>query len=354
MNVKKKFIKLTKYTYPYGTEGFLKNHLPNGFQTDQFGNFFFQIGESSTMFTCHLDTASSKQEKVKHIFTGNLIQTDGTTILGADDKAGMVVLLYMIENKIPGLYYFFLGEELGCIGSGNLAEVWEDISISKTINKVVSFDRRGTQSVITHQLSDRCCSDEFGQELANRLNSTGLNYKLDNTGIFTDSAKFMYIVPECTNLSVGYYNEHSHNETQNINHLQKLCESVVKIDWETLPVTRNLDELRDYYGIEKEEEFSSSYFSYFNISGKTKKMFISKTKIEKETSIIFDWVKANGWEDATEILWNGNTLHVQTNSSTRYEFVSNRFELSELIDDLSTVENKHLSDKPSSKNKIAL
>ena len=39
------------------------------------------------------------------------------TILGADDKAGMVILLYMIEKKIPGLYYFFIGEEVGCIGS---------------------------------------------------------------------------------------------------------------------------------------------------------------------------------------------------------------------------------------------
>jgi hypothetical protein len=29
----------------------------------------------------------------------------------------------MIENKIPGLYYFFLGEEVGCVGSRKVAGV---------------------------------------------------------------------------------------------------------------------------------------------------------------------------------------------------------------------------------------
>lgn len=65
------------------------------------------------MFTCHLDTCCHKQEFVNHVQDDRFIRTDGKSI-GADDKAGMVVLLYMIEKGIPGIYYFFIGEEVGC------------------------------------------------------------------------------------------------------------------------------------------------------------------------------------------------------------------------------------------------
>ena len=107
MNVKRKFLRLTSKTYPHGTENQLKNHLPSGFKEDGCGNYFLEIGANpSTMFTCHLDTADRNQKKVRHIIDHQFIKTDGNTILGADDKAGMVILLYMIEKEIPGLYYF--------------------------------------------------------------------------------------------------------------------------------------------------------------------------------------------------------------------------------------------------------
>jgi hypothetical protein len=40
----------------------------------------------------------------------------------------------------------------------------------KDINKVISFDRRGTDSIITFQSSQRCCSDKFGDALAKEFN----------------------------------------------------------------------------------------------------------------------------------------------------------------------------------------
>ena len=133
MRIRKKFLQLTSYTYPNGTEGFLKSYLPQGTKQDKFGNFYYVIGENpTTMFTCHLDTACSTQQKVTHVQDAKFIRTNGKTILGADDKAGMVVIMYMIEKKIPGLYYFFLGEEVGCIGSGKAAGDWSNNEFSKT------------------------------------------------------------------------------------------------------------------------------------------------------------------------------------------------------------------------------
>jgi len=35
--------------------------------------------------------------------------TDGNTILEADNKAVVLVLIYLISNNVPGHYCFFLG-----------------------------------------------------------------------------------------------------------------------------------------------------------------------------------------------------------------------------------------------------
>ena len=239
MNIKNTFLQLTSKTYPHGTELELYKYLPSGIQEDGFGNFYIQVGENpTTMFTCHLDTACHSSQKVTHVIDGDLIRTNGETILGADDKAGMVVMMYMIENKISGLYYFFVGEERGCVRSSKVSEAWEELDWSSHITKCISFDRRGTTSVITEQIYGPCCSDNFAKQLAKCLNDTdeNFNYKPDPTGIYTDSAQFTALIPECTNISVGYYSEHSHSERQDILHLERLCKSVCLIDWESLPV----------------------------------------------------------------------------------------------------------------------
>ena len=253
MNIKETFLRLTERTYPHGTEGELDGLLPDILQVDEFGNKYVKIGESTCMFTCHLDTATSANTEVNHVIEGDIIKTDGKSILGADDKAGVTILLNMIENKIPGLYYFFLGEEVGCIGSKKVANVYE--KEKGNISKVISFDRRGTTSVITYQASSRCCSDKFGEALASELNKTdGFKYTTDPTGIYTDSAQFTSIYPECTNISVGYRSEHTFSEQQDIAHLEKLAEAVLKVDWENLPVERDPS---------KKEYRSYGYGSYY-------------------------------------------------------------------------------------------
>jgi hypothetical protein len=259
MNIKETFLSLTTRTYPHGTEVDLFPILPQDLDMDDFGNLYKQIGDRpSTMFACHLDTATSAQTNINHVFEGDIIKTDGTSILGADDKAGVSILMYMMENKIPGLYYFFLGEEVGCLGSKKVAEKHKSTPI-EYIKKVISFDRRGTTSIITHQCSSRCCSDTFGTSLSESLNRAGLEvygndtilaYENDPTGLYTDSAQFTKIYPECTNISVGYQSEHTFDEQQNIKHLEKLAGAVLLVDWESLPVERDPSkvEYSDSYG----------------------------------------------------------------------------------------------------------
>lgn len=304
MNIKEKFLELTSRTYPHGTEEDVFPLLNSELQKDEFGNLFIKIGESDVMFTSHLDTATSALTQVNHVFDGKIIKTDGKSILGADDKAGVTIMLYMIENKIPGLYYFFLGEEVGCIGSRKVANVQKDQKI-EGINKVISFDRRGTDSVITFQSSQRCCSDVFGEALSKQLNLADdtFSYKNDPTGILTDSVQFIKIYSECTNISVGYRSEHTFAEQQDIEHLTKLAEACLKVDWNGLPVERDPSktEYKSYggysgsaYGWDAWDDYDYGYSSSSRINSwkkteaKTEKVWFHDKKYNYVSNVEID------------------------------------------------------------------
>jgi hypothetical protein len=254
-NVRDTFISLVTETYPMGHEEEVVPFITPGLTRDQYGNYYTIIGDSDTAFTCHLDTASRTKDNV--VLVGykkdgqNFIMTDGTSILGADDKSGVAVIMYMIANNVPGVYWFFYGEERGGIGSGKVAMDYESYPFMKKVKKMISFDRRNYYSVITSQMGLECCSNDFAQSLCGELNKSGLKLNLDPTGVFTDSANFIDVIPECTNVSVGYFNEHTHDELQNITYLERLAKACVAADWGKLTVKRKIgidDSLRGKYG----------------------------------------------------------------------------------------------------------
>lgn len=335
MNVKKTFINLTKFTYTHGTESLLEHYLPKGYLKDKFGNYFLKIGDSKTMFTCHLDTATSKFEKVKHVVENNLIKTDGSTILGADDKAGMTVMLFMISREVPGLYYFFLGEEVGCVGSSQAATL--DFS---SYERCISFDRRGYGSVITHQLRGRCCSQDFAESLSNKFNNLGLEFRPDSTGIVTDSAMFVEQIPECTNLSVGYFNEHTSRESQDILYLKILCQACVEIDWEDLPTVREprLYDIRQYGPADEEDfmNYKKSATLKVWIDGVQYLVKLSSERIQKESKVITDWIiKSNSYCNFNGVIWDGKNCYLELDSYN--EYIGERDDLIPVIDTLNYI-----------------
>jgi len=241
VNFKDTFLKLTEYTVPFGYEETLEPILPQGWKKDSIGNYFYEIGDSKTLFTSHLDTACKKREKVNHIIDGNIIKTDGTTILGGDNKAGCVVLFYLIENNIPGTYYFFLGEEMAVHSNyphGSLLAIEDRGDFFSKFDRVISFDRKEKGQFITRQLGKNCCSDEFANDLISKFKENGIEYKKDPTGYYTDSAFFADIIPEVVNLSVGVWNEHHKNEYVDISYIEKVAKASALINWESLPTKR--------------------------------------------------------------------------------------------------------------------
>jgi hypothetical protein len=240
------FLSMVTKTYPHGHEEEVLQFLPK-LSKDKHGNYYTIIGDDkpTTMFTSHLDTAD-REQKVTNLYSredsngDEIIYTDGSTILGADDKSGVTVMLYMMDKGVKGLYYFFIGEERGGIGSNAVSADYDTFDYLKNIKRCVSFDRRKTGSVITQQLGRVCCSNEFGTALCKEYGKSGLNFSLDPTGIYTDSASFIDDISECTNISVGYENEHTGREFQNMTFLTKLCEASVKVNWDSLPTVRKV------------------------------------------------------------------------------------------------------------------
>ena len=244
MNFKETFLELTEYTTPYKTEEDLEDFLlarVTEMQKDAIGNYHKIIGDSDTLFTCHLDNYTDKKEKVNHVIEGNIISTDKNTILGGDNKNGVIILLYLISQNVPGHYCFFIGEESavdggGCYGSGMFAYNYRQLVQSK--KRAVAFDRRATGSIITRQAAQPCCSDEFAEHLVKLFAEQGMEMKPDPTGFYTDTSSFMEIIPECTNISSGVWNEHTKDEYVDIEYLERTAIAAAKIDWESLPAVR--------------------------------------------------------------------------------------------------------------------
>jgi hypothetical protein len=213
---------------------------------DQAGNRFVSIGTSRTLFTCHVDTChrTSGFQTVVYTTDGKFTTAHGATeCLGADDGAGILVLLRMIEAGVPGTYAFYRGEEKGGIGSGYSVE--SNPEFYKGFDRAVAFDRGGFTDVITWQSHGVCCSDEFADALSAALCDRGMLFMPSDRGVYTDTAEMIHLVPECTNISVGYSKQHGPEEVQVWSHLDELCNAVLGIDWEALPTVREAKPVED-------------------------------------------------------------------------------------------------------------
>ncbi|WP_315729879.1 M28 family peptidase [Bradyrhizobium sp. SZCCHNRI2010] len=212
--------------------------MPLGVKKDQFGNLIKAIGEDNptVLWSSHTDSVHFKGGYQKVEYDGKFLrlpQKSKSNCLGADCAAGVWIMMEMIQANVPGLYIFHAAEEIGTLGSTAIAEKTPELLAN--IKVAVAFDRRRTDSVITHQ-GQRCCSDAFGKSIAAQLPE---GYKLDPTGVLTDTKRYMKLVPECSNLSVGYYDEHSPDERQDVAHLIKLRDHMVKIDQSKFVIERD-------------------------------------------------------------------------------------------------------------------
>ena len=141
----KEFIKLVKIDSESGQEQeiiqYLKKELEKlGFKTfvDKIGNLIARNSEKpKLLLSAHTDTVKPGKN-IKPIIKNGIIKTDGSTILGGDDKSGVAAILEIIkslkENKKRANLeiVFTVQEEVGLIGSSSLD--FKKLKARKAIN----------------------------------------------------------------------------------------------------------------------------------------------------------------------------------------------------------------------------
>jgi hypothetical protein len=229
------------------------------FQVAERGNFIVTTDAASkTLFSCHIDTVHSQKEsngqKQKLIYDSimghiYLDPESNSSCLGADDGVGIYIMLKMIQERIPGTYVFHTGEECGGKGAHELLKHRKEW-LSK-FERAVAFDRPNDSEVIITQGGMPCASEEAGEDLASMLNDLGMSYTTSTRGVFTDTKVYAGVIPECFNLGVGYYQQHTNKETLNYAHAEALLNAACAIDWESLltirkPTAQIFPKARDY------------------------------------------------------------------------------------------------------------
>jgi hypothetical protein len=232
----------------------LPDHLRDASYLDGAGNLHVDARITDyhrTLFVAHVDTVHRDVGVNAVRKTDTHWYADGSQ-LGADDGAGVALLMHMMHNEVAGYYIFTQGEERGGIGAKYLADHKQKLLAE--FDRAIAFDRRGIDSVITHQGWGRCCSDEFGAMLCSELGkgNDNLMHLNDDTGVYTDTAEFTGVIAECTNISVGYQFEHTEKEELNMVYFQQLADAVLVVDWDFLPV------VRDPFEPEPDDRYTSS------------------------------------------------------------------------------------------------
>ena len=238
MNIEK-FKEMLAYKRPAfsvtETEFIEKFILPihKNIRIDGYGNLIVDTCENpNTIFSCHTDTVDHNDgmRKILHDELLDVIMADDD-ILGADDCAGVYIMLDMIENNIPGRYIFHRDEEHYCGGSSWILK--NTPNILEGIEKAIAFDRMGDSDVISVMLNGPCIEDDFGKVLCEALSDSEHEFSTA-TGIYTDTMMYKDKIANCTNISVGYYNQHSKDEFIDLVFFNWLFDKVKEIDWQSL------------------------------------------------------------------------------------------------------------------------
>lgn len=186
---------------------------------DNVGNMYFTKGKCDT-YPCvvaHLDQVQSKHsadfttfvhEGVIYGWSPSSNQQEG---LGADDKNGIWIALKCLERFDVLKVAFFNSEEIGCVGSRSA-----EMDFFKDCRFIIQPDRRGAHDLITEICYSDICSDEFKKDLDAEL----FGYVATN-GLMTDVLELSErgVGLSCINVSCGYYEPHTNNETTRIEDL---------------------------------------------------------------------------------------------------------------------------------------
>ena len=218
---------------------------------DNAGNLYFTKGESETYpcLAAHLDQVQKKHSKdFVAVFTDDIVfgyspsqrERQG---LGADDKNGIWIALKALEEFDVLKVAFFVGEEIGCVGSSKC-----NMNFFNNARFVVQADRRGYNDFITNISYTKVASKDF----IDAIDFASFGYKEAN-GMMTDVLELTErgVGVACINMSCGYYEPHTSDEFTVIDDLLNAYDLVAHIIMtctDVYPHTYEYTPVSSYYG----------------------------------------------------------------------------------------------------------
>lgn len=221
---------------------------------DESGNLLVTKGEAER-YSClcaHMDQVQDFHPKdfvciEDHgVIFGYSPKTHKQCGLGADDKNGLFIALTCLKEYDNIKCAFFVGEEIGCIGSSAV-----DVSFFDDCTFCAQIDRRGNSDLVTRISHDEICSGEFLKD----ANCEAWGYCVSD-GLMTDveALRRNGVIASCVNMSCGYYEPHTDHEFTVKDDVQKCYEFVCHLiehctkDYPFSVAECSEDDYNDWYG----------------------------------------------------------------------------------------------------------
>ena len=191
---------------------YLKKYYSNIIITN---DYIVAEGNIPIALAAHMDTVFADGERdvfydPKHSVVWS---PDG---LGADDRAGIFAIISIIKDGFRPHIILTTDEESGCLGAEKLSKLPMPF---KELKYIIELDRRGINDCVFY--------DCYNEKFIEYIESFGF---VENWGTFSDISTICPAWDACgVNLSIGYFNEHSHVETLHIGYMFNTIEKVKKM-----------------------------------------------------------------------------------------------------------------------------
>ena len=205
------------------TQGQLKEVIED-FLRDTYGyentivadKYVIGIGEIPVGLVAHLDTVhSTPAYTVYHDQEEEVMWSPMG--LGADDRAGVYSIISIIKRGYRPTVIFTTDEEIGGVGASKIASDFAEMP--SNMKFLVELDRRGSEDSVFYE-----CNNPLFE---NYINKFGF---ITDIGSFSD---ICMISPDwgiaAVNLSIGYYNEHTHQEHLKLREMSATIDKVCRI-----------------------------------------------------------------------------------------------------------------------------
>ena len=205
--------------------------LVDSLKVDDYGNLLGDLkcgdGKGATvLLSAHMDTVKGVLADKKIVENNGVIMADKGA-LGADDRAGIAIILTVLRN-LKKLNFnghikvaFSREEEIGCVGAGKIDPKWYEGT-----DLAIVVDRRGNRDIVAG-CGMAFCSNEVGFFMEDASKMIDMDWKCVEGGI-SDAMVFAENGINSINLSAGYMNEHTEREFVVLNDMKDTARLILQ------------------------------------------------------------------------------------------------------------------------------